>query len=116
MPRRINHEALLSPVIRTQTPFGVRPACEALVRDLTGGAPLRYARYVEVKSTDMSAEEVRKRLQRALRIAYGAENVTTISNTPQWERTFRFVFDEGDPQTSIGPADLPFVEPDDLAG
>ena len=115
MPRTINHEALLSPVFRTQTPYGVRPACEVLVRDLTGRTPIRYARYVQVRSTHTPVEEMRKRIQRVLRRAYGADNVTTLSSSPQWQRTFRFVFDEGDPETVLTPGDLPSIEPDDLA-
>lgn len=114
MPRSINHEALLSPVLEIPTRYGVRPACDVLVRDLTGSAPIRIARYVQVYSTQPTPAEMRRRLQRALRTAYGANQVTTIASRPQWARTFRFVFDEGEPESLIGPAELPFIESADL--
>ncbi|MBK1666710.1 hypothetical protein CKO28_01450 [Rhodovibrio sodomensis] len=116
MARTINHEAMISPVFRTQSRFGVRPAFEVLVRDLTGGAPIRYARYLQVRSTDPDVETMRARARSALRHAYGADQVTTISAVPQWQRTTRFVFDEGEPAGVIALADLPFIEDEDLPG
>lgn len=116
MPRTIDYEAMLSPVHKVPTRAGNRAAVEVLLRDLTGAAPVRLARYVQLYSTDTPADAMRHRILSALRAAYGKDAVTTISSPPQWMRTTRFVFDRGEPEDVLACTDLPFVRPEDLAG